>query len=133
MKTIARWLLAIFFVLAGLNHFREPEIYFAMMPSWVSAPALANTLSGVAELLGGLGLLVPATRRAAGWGLCTLLVAVFPANVHVALQGHMTGFSFSPWVLWMRLPFQAVFLLWVWWVGLQRSPSQRQRSGNPQS
>lgn len=124
MKPIARWLLAAFFIVAGANHFRTPEIYLGMMPSWLPAPGVMNAVSGVAEILGGLGLLVPATRRLAGWGLIALLVAVFPANLHVALQGHMPGTTFSPLVLWLRLPFQAVFIAGVWWVAL-REPHPR--------
>jgi uncharacterized membrane protein len=115
---IVRWILAVFFVAAGANHFRSPETYLGMMPAWLPAPLTVNAVAGVAEILGGLGLVVPPTRRFAAWGLIALLVAVFPANVHVALLGHMPGFNFSPTVLWLRLPFQGVFIVGVWWVGL---------------
>jgi uncharacterized membrane protein len=84
---IARWLAAIFFVVAGANHFRSPEIYLGMMPPWLPWPEALNYISGAAEVLGGLGLLGSPVRRLAGWGLILLLIAVFPANVHVALQG----------------------------------------------
>jgi len=120
-----RWLAAAFFIAAGANHFRSPETYFGMMPSWLPWPVGLNLISGAAEILGGLGILVPGTRRLAGWSLLVLLVVVFPANVHVARVGHMPGFSFSPTVLWLRLPFQAVFLLWIWWVALQRPLGSR--------
>jgi uncharacterized membrane protein len=116
--TIFRWILAGFFVAAGANHFRSPETYLGMMPSGLPASGVLNAIAGIAEMLGGLGLLVPGARRLAAWGLIALLVAVFPANVHVALLGHMPGFNFSTVVLWLRLPFQAVFMVWVWWVGL---------------
>ncbi|MCX6953095.1 MAG: DoxX family protein [Verrucomicrobia bacterium] len=120
LRTGARWLLAGFFIAAGANHFRTPGIYLGMMPSWLPWPEAMNAVSGAAEILGGIGLLVPWVwaRRLAGWGLLALLVAVFPANVHVALQGKMPGTDFSPVVLWWRLPFQAVFMGWVWWVAL---------------
>lgn len=117
---IARWALALFFVAAGINHFVMPELYLGMMPTWLPAPRAANAISGGAEILGGLGVLLPATRRLAGWGLLALLIAVFPANVHVALEGKMPGTSFSPTVLWLRLPFQLVFAAWVWWTTLSR-------------
>ncbi len=113
---IFRWILAVFFVVAGLNHFRSSAIYLGMMPPWLPAPEAMNAISGLAECLGGLGLLVASVRRLAGWGLIVLLVAVFPANLHVALQGHMPGTDFSPATLWWRLPFQAVFIVWVAWV-----------------
>jgi uncharacterized membrane protein len=121
-RTVAvfRWIAAAFFIAAGANHFRSPETYFGMMPTWLPWPSGLNLISGAAEILGGLGILVPGTRRFAGWGLLVFLGLVFPANVHVALLGHMPGFNFSPAVLWLRLPFQAVFLVWIWWVALQR-------------
>lgn len=118
LRTAVRWVLAVFFVVAGANHFRSPAIYLGMMPAWLPWPDAMNGISGAAEMLGGVGLLVPRARRIAGWGLIALLLAVFPANVHVALQGHMPGTNFSPVALWWRLPFQAVFLGAVWWVAV---------------
>jgi uncharacterized membrane protein len=117
-RGILRGVLAVFFIAAGLNHFRNPAIYLGMMPPWLPAPELMGQISGGAEILGGLGLLVPATRRLAGWGLVALLVAIFPANLHVAMQGNMPGLDVPAWGLWLRLPFQLVFLWWVWWVAL---------------
>lgn len=119
-RATARWLLAIFFVVAGANHFLMPEIYLGMMPPSLPWPGALNAISGAAEILGGVGLLVPRTRQLAGWGLVALLIAVFPANLHVALAGKMPGTNLSPLTLWLRLPFQAVFLAWVWWVALAR-------------
>jgi len=120
VRTFCRWLLAVFFLVAGANHFRAPAVYLGMMPPALPWPEALNYVCGAAEMLGGLGVLIPATRRPAGWGLIVLLVAVFPANVHVALQGHMPGFDFSPLTLWLRLPFQAVFIAWAWWVAAKR-------------
>ena len=122
MKSFVRVLLAFFFIAAGANHFRTPEIYLGMMPLWLPAPTLMNTLSGAAEILGGVGLLIGFTRRAAGWGLIALLIAVFPANIHVALQGHMPGTHFSPTTLWWRLPFQPLLIAAVWWAALKNTP-----------
>ena len=113
---IARWLAAVFFTAAGANHFLNPGIYLGMMPSWLPWPEGLNYLAGAAERLGGIGLLWSGTRRHAGLGLIVLLIAVFPANVNVAFQGEMPGLDVSPLTLWLRLPFQAVFIAWVWWV-----------------
>lgn len=125
-QTAARWVLAAFFIVAGVNHFLAPEIYHGMMPAWLPAKAAANFISGGAEVAGGIGLLIPTLRRPAAWGLITLLVLIFPANVQVALQGQMPGLDGAPpWLLWLRLPFQAVFIAWVWWVGLARARSDR--------
>ena len=117
-RTLFRCLLAAFFVAAGANHFRTPEVYLGMMPSWLPWPLVLVQVSGGAEVLGGVGVLVPFTRRFSGWGLIVLLIAVFPANLHVALQGHMPGFDLSPLILWMRLPFQLVLISWVWWTAV---------------
>lgn len=117
-RVLFRVLLAMFFILAGANHFRVPDVYLGMMPAWLPWPLILVQVSGAAEILGGIGVLVPATRRIAGSGLIVLLVAVFPANLHVALQGRMAGFDFSPLVLWLRLPFQLIFIGWIWWTAI---------------
>jgi uncharacterized membrane protein len=122
LRSLCRWLLAAFFLAAGANHFRMPGIYLGMMPPGLPWPEALNYFCGVAEMLGGLGVLLPLTRRWAGWGLIALLVAVFPANLYVALQGRMPGLNLSPTTLWLRLPFQAVFIAWVWWVAVKRDP-----------
>ena len=115
--TALRWLLAVFFVAAGVNHFVSPAFYRPMMPGWLPWPEALLALSGVAEIVGGLAVLVPGWRRAAGWGLIALLLAVFPANLHAAIHGHP---QVGATVLWWRLPFQALFILWVWWTCLRR-------------
>ena len=125
VRLILRWVLAGFFVLAGLNHFRTPAIYYGMMPAWVTWPTTTNVLVGLAEILGGLGLVYFPVQRLAGWGLIGLLCAIFPANVHVALQGHMPGTALSPAMLWLRLPLQALLIAWVWWTALKRTPEDR--------
>lgn len=117
-KVIFRWLLALFFIAAGANHFRDVEIYRGMMPAWLPWPDRLILISGIAEILGGIGVLIPPTRRFAGWGLVALLVAIFPANLHVALQGHLPGLNVPPWGLWVRLPFQLLLVAWVWWTAV---------------
>ena len=119
LRLLFRWLAALSFVVAGANQFRHPEFYLGMMPPALPWPQALNYISGVAEILGGLGLLMAPTRRLAGWGLLALLLAVFPANIYVAIQGSMPGLNVSPLALWLRLPFQFVFMAWVWWVALR--------------
>jgi uncharacterized membrane protein len=114
IRTALRWLLAAFFIGAGINHFRAPEMYLGMIPAWLPWPAALSAVVGAFEILGGVGVLVPRLRIVAGWGLVALLVAVFPANLHVALMGHMPGFAYSPLTLWLRLPLQAVLIAWVY-------------------
>lgn len=112
---LARLLLAVFFVAAGANHFVRPQPYLAIMPSAVPWPEAMVYLSGLAELLGGVGVLFAKTRRAAGLGLIALLIAVFPANIHAAIHGmNLAGWQMSAWILWIRLPLQPVLIAWVY-------------------
>ena len=108
----SRWVLTIAFVVAGANHFRTPETYLSMMPPWLPAPELLNLVSGAAEIAGALGILHNATRRIAAIGLILLLVAVFPANLQVAIHG-WPGTEIPQWVLVARLPFQIIFIWWI--------------------
>lgn len=112
-KTVSLVLLATFFVVAGANHFLNPRPYLAMIPPYIPFPDLANLLSGAAEITGGIAILVPHIRRIAGWELLILLVAVFPANVHVALHG-WDGVAIPTWIFWARLPFQLLIAAWVY-------------------
>ena len=112
------YLLALLFVAAGILHFVSPQFYLRIMPPWLPAPRLLVQLSGAAELLGGLGLLLPATRRLAGWGLLLLLLAVFPANLYT-VQAHAT-LHVPLWAAWARLPVQPLLMWWVWRVALRR-------------
>jgi uncharacterized membrane protein len=109
--------LALLFVAAGVGHFVRTDFYVRIMPPYLPWHRELVLVSGVFEVLGGLGLLVPALRRAAGWGLLALLVAVFPANVHMAHEA-LQGNGSTLWLVAMlvRLPLQLVLLAWVWWV-----------------
>ena len=102
-----------FFVFAGVMHFVIPRTYEAIVPDWLPARRALVQASGVAEIAGGAGVLHPTTRRAAGWWLIATLVAIFPANVEMAV--HAERFTqFRPAVLWARLPLQAVLIAWAW-------------------
>src|SRR5262249_42280162 len=113
------WLAAIFFVAAGHGHFVKAEIYGQIVPPHLRDPAALVLISGVAEIAGGVGLMMPRFRRAAGWGLIALLISVFPANIYMVQ--HPELFDIPVWILWMRLPFQVVFIAWVWLVAIKRT------------
>lgn len=116
MKTFLRWALTVFMVLAGVNHFIAPDPYVAIMPDALPWHLALVYLSGVAEIAGGLGLILPSTRRLAAWGLIAMLVAIFPANVNMAINHLPLGGKVAPtWLLWARLPLQAVLIAWAWW------------------
>lgn len=105
-------ILALLFTAAGVLHFVAPAPYVRIMPPALPAPRLLVALSGAAEVAGGLGLLLPATRRWASWGLLALLLAVFPANMYM-LQLH-EQLHLPLWALWARLPLQPLLMWWVW-------------------
>ena len=101
-------------MIAGALHFVMPRVYRRMMPPYIPAPMAMVYASGVAEIAGGAGLMVPDRRRVAGWWLIATLIAVFPANLHMAL--HSEDYRELPGgapALWARLPLQAVFIAWV--------------------
>jgi uncharacterized membrane protein len=121
--TRVRWILrvaaAVFFIIGGANHFRSAGFYERIIPPFFPWPHALVLISGVAEIVGGVGLLVRPVRRAAAWGLILLLVAVFPANLYMAMEpGKFADLHLPGWVFWARLPLQGVFIAWVWFVGL---------------
>ena len=107
-------LLAIFFIVAGANHFLNPEFYVRIMPPYLPAHLEMVYLSGFFEILGGIAVLVPRVRELAGWGLVALLLAVFPANLYMALN---TGLfpTVPAYLLYARLPLQILFIAWAYW------------------
>ncbi len=113
-RAISRWVLTVLMVAAGANHFVSPEPYVAMVPAVLPSPDLLVYVSGAAEILGGLGLILPATRQLAAWGLIVLFVAVFPANLNMAINHLPLGSHAIPtWALWARLPLQVVLIWWA--------------------
>ena len=122
LLTTSRGTLALFFIVAGTAHFISPAPYLAIVPYYFPWPAAMVALSGVAEILGGLGVCFRFTRRAAGWWLIALLIAVFPANIHAISTGmNIGGHALPAWILWARLPFQLLFIAWVYRVCLRSS------------
>lgn len=113
-KRLALFALSLFFVVAGVNHFLNPDFYVDMVPPYLPAPAALVLLSGVFEVLGGVAVLAPGVRSQAGWGLIALLVAVFPANLYMAMNPELFPVT-SAVALYVRLPFQALFIAWTYW------------------
>jgi uncharacterized membrane protein len=110
---VNRAAVAVGFIASGILHFTHRRWYESIMPPYVPRHREAVHVSGVAEAVGGIGVLVPATRPLARWWLLGLLVAVFPANLHMALNPKDYK-GIPPWALWLRLPFQGVFAAAVW-------------------
>jgi uncharacterized membrane protein len=118
--TFNRYLIGGIFALAGLLHFIKPEMYIGIMPDYIPFHKAMVYISGVAELLGGIGIMIPAFRTFATWGLILLLIAVFPANMDMAWKGYKNhGFTVYTWILLGRLPLQFLLIYWVYWAGLK--------------
>jgi uncharacterized membrane protein len=117
-RAIVRACVAGLFLVAGTIHLADPTLFLPAMPPWIPFHFACIMISGMCELLGGLGLLmpVPTLRRAAAWGLTALLVAVFPANIHMALAHvQIHGFPRNVWVEWARLPLQPLLVWAILW------------------
>ena len=114
-----RYAAAAFWIASGANHFRSPLFYKAIVPPpldrWKSQ---VNAAAGVAELVGGLAVLSSRTRRASRWWLLATLLAVYPANIRMALRPELFP-TIKPALLWARLPFQGLFA-WLTWRGTAR-------------
>ena len=118
-KRFLLWVMAAVYVVAGFNHLLNPAFYLAIMPPGLPSPEWLNLLSGLAEIVLGVYVLEPRVRVLAAWGIIALLIAVFPANVYVALENvglpDAAPGTGNPLVNWLRLPFQALFIVWAWW------------------
>ncbi len=115
VAAVFRVVLALAMISIGVDHFVAPDFFVRIVPRALPSPLFLVQLSGFFEVLGGVGLLIPRTRRAAGIGLVLLYVAVFPANVNMVLHPELGG-SIPLWALWVRLPFQLVFIALALWV-----------------
>ena len=105
------------FLVAGAMHFVTPRAYESIVPDLLPFPRALVLLSGVAEMAGGAGVLVRRTARPAGWWLVLVLLAVFPANVNMAVNAERFP-DVPEAVLWLRLPLQGVLVWWVWRVAV---------------
>lgn len=106
--------MALFYVLAGSNHFYNPPFYLNMMPPYLPWHLELVYISGIAEIALGILLVPKATRKFAAWSLILLLMAVFPANIYLA-QTNGTTIDAPAFAVWARLLLQAVLILWAYW------------------
>ncbi len=122
VKIILRWLATIFFLIAGAMHFVIPEFYLAMMPPFIPFQSFFVVLTGIAEMAGGVGLQIPKLRKLTGLLMIAMLVAIFPANIYVAIaQPALPDITYSSGSMWWRLLLQPLFIAWVWFVSLKRN------------
>ena len=105
--------LAIFFIYFGIDHFISPDFYLSIMPPSFPLHHEAVYISGLFEIIGGMGILIYRFRKIAGWGLFALLIAVYPANIYMAVTP--SAFPDIPiFILYLRLGLQFIFLYWAY-------------------
>lgn len=109
-----KFLMAAFYLYAGYAHFKRPWFFYKLTPPMLKKwQEPINVIVGIAEILGAIGLLIPATQSYAAWGIIALLIAVFPANIyHLTSKG--AGMKVPMWGLWLRLPIQFVLIAWAY-------------------
>ncbi len=106
------FLMGALYVVAGLNHFVNEAFYVSIMPPYVPWHRPMVWISGVIEIGLGIAVFFPRTRSLAGWGLVAMLIAIFPANLHMALAEPGT-YDAPGWGLWLRLPVQGLLIAWA--------------------
>lgn len=113
LRKLSLFGISVFFIYFGIDHFINPEFYLSIMPPMFPLHLEAVYLSGLFEILGGVGVLIARTRSIAGWGLLVLLIAVYPANIYMALTPE--AFPDIPlFVLYFRLALQFLFFYWAY-------------------
>lgn len=115
-KQTLKGVFAVCIIVAGITHFIAPDTYVKIVPPQLPYPEAIVYISGFFEILGGIGLLIPFVSQAAAWGLVLLLIAVYPANINMAVNNiHLNNVPDGNWFQAIRLPFQFVLIAWAYW------------------
>jgi uncharacterized membrane protein len=112
-KIVMKHLFAAIFIFAGFYHFYDPDFYLRIMPPYLPWPSALHLTAGFFEFVFGVMLLIPRFQKWAAWGLVVLLLAVYPANIHMAV--HHELYKYPMIFHWIRLPLQFVLIAWAWW------------------
>lgn len=118
MQAFSLYAIAAMFIAAGVAHFIKPSIFTRIVPSYLPAPRLLVYASGVFEIAGGVGVLIPSTKIYAGWGLIAMLVVFLPVHTYMARDPDSRFSDLPGWMLWLRIPVQFVIMAWVYWAVL---------------
>ncbi len=113
MRLLFCYLMSLVYIVAGINHFINPAMYRSIMPPWLPWHRELVLISGVLEVVLGVLLLFPGTRVPAAWGIILLLIAVFPANIQMALQWWRESHPYL-WAALLRLPLQGLLIWWAY-------------------
>jgi uncharacterized membrane protein len=114
IRTLSAWIMGLAYIAAGINHFRDPVFYLNIMPPYIPEHALMVQLSGVAEIVLGVMVLFPATRKLAAWGIIAMLIIFMTVHIHMVLNPQLFK-NVSEVFLWLRIPLQFLLILWAFW------------------
>lgn len=117
IKKVGLYIMAIFYFVAGINHFINPANYFPLIPEYLGSVEVLNLLAGAAEVLGAIGLLIPATRKIAAWGIILLMIAFIPSHTYFIEIGSCIegGLCVPEWAAWVRLILiHPLLMFWAW-------------------
>jgi uncharacterized membrane protein len=118
LRKVGLFSLILMFILTGLNHFGNPDLYVSIIPPYLPLRHELSYIAGFFEILGAVGLLFSKTRKLSGYGLILLLIAIFPANIYMALDPEAFP-NYLPMYIYLRLPAHLVFIAWVYWATLR--------------
>ena len=111
METIALYIMAAFLIFAGISHFTKKNFFMKVMPPYIPKHEEMVIISGIVEIILGIGLLFSQTKSLAAWGIILLFIAVFPANIYMVTSGKFK--KIPKWMLWLRLPLQFILIAWA--------------------
>lgn len=116
-KKISLIVVIIGYIAAGINHFRVPEFYIAIIPRYIPYPQFMNAAAGIFEIIFGLGLAFKTTRKYAAWGIILMLAAFLPVHVSMITNApfKIGDTTVAPLFTWLRLALQPVLMAWAWW------------------
>jgi len=117
VKKLFKYLLGLFFLLAGFNHFLDPESYFPLIPDYIPFPKLINIVSGLLEIIFGAGMFFKKYSKTAAWGIVVLMFLFIPAHIYFIQIGSCVegGLCVPPWMAWIRLLLiQPILIYWAY-------------------
>jgi uncharacterized membrane protein len=123
LRVLAKVLFSFAFIMGGANHFIDPVIYTKMMPDYLPMHLELVYISGVVEILLGVLLMIPKTQKLAAWGIIFLLIAIFPANLHMYNNPELFP-EIPPLVLAIRLPIQLIIIYWAYRYTKGKAPNE---------
>ena len=117
LKKVSTIILILAYILAGINHFRVPQFYIAIIPPYIPYPQFMNAAAGIFEIIFGFGLIFNATRKYAAWGIVLMLAAFLPVHITMITDApfKVGAATVGPVLAWLRLALQPALMAWAWW------------------